>query len=234
MSTLPRQSGYILLTVVVMLAALMVLATQFLSRSGQSVQMSGYDRDAAEAAQLTESAMNFVYGQFTYGGDLNSDTIADNLTSFDPIKITTFTPPYLFYVSDLTSITSKTPSILQRIADGQSQDTKGTVNGARVPTLSAKLKVEDLFGKASMPILFSETTAGLVRNTTSGVTFEKSTAPRKAAVWVELVLSTDGRSVLFYAQSVGRVGNSISYVQRYMGKRNNTLGYISAVNEASP
>ena len=143
MSTLPRQSGYILLTVVVMLAALMVLATQFLSRSGQSVQMSGYDRDAAEAAQLTESAMNFVYGQFTYGGDLNSDTIADNLTSFDPIKITTFTPPYLFYVSDLTSITSKTPSILQRIADGQSQDTKGTVNGARVPTLSAKLKVED-------------------------------------------------------------------------------------------
>lgn len=227
-----QQSGYVLLTAVVLLAALTALSVQFMGRSTQSAQSASYDRDAAEALQLAESSMNWLYGQFTYGGDMNNDKLADSLlTNFDPTDMATVPFKYLYYVGDAKAIKSTQPSILQLVADGESRNKGGSLKGAQLDPTALTLRVDDLFNGNSAPMLFSEGANGLVVDVNSA-SFEKSEEPRKAAVWIELVNAADG-SISFYAQGVAKVGNSTSYVQRYMGQRGNTLGtFISAVNEA--
>jgi len=223
------QSGYVLITVIVLLAGLLVIASQFMGRSAQSMQITGYDRDAAEALQLSESAMNWAGQQFALGGSLDGNNIADNLISFDPANAD-ITLPYVYFVSNTTAITSTVPGLLQRVADGQSQNQGGTVTGARVSVAPDTLRIADLTSNGATPIVFEEGNAGLRQVTNR--TFDNIRAPRRAAFWIELVLSADTGDINIYAQAVGRVGNSTSYTQRLIGFWSNTLGFISVVNQA--
>ncbi len=223
------QSGYVLITVIVLLAGLLVIASQFMGRSAQSMQITGYDRDAAEALQLSESAMNWAGQQFILGGSLDGDNDPDNLLFIDPANAI-ITLPYVYFVSNTSAITNTAPSLLQRIADGQSQNQGGTVTGARVSVAPDTLKIADLTSQGATPIVFEEGNAGLRQ--VSNRTFDNSRAPRRAAVWIELVLSADAGDINIYAQSVGRVGNSTSYTQRFIGVWSNTLGPNSVLMQA--
>lgn len=223
------QSGYVLITVIVLLAGLLVIATQFMGRSAQSMQITGYDRDAAESLQLSESAMNWAGSQFALGGSLDGDNIADNLISFDPANAV-ITLPYVYFVSNTTAINSTVPGLLQRVADGQSQNQGGTVTGARVSVAPDTLRIADLTSQGATPIVFEEGNAGLRQVTNR--TFDNIRSPRRAAFWIELVLSAGTGDIDIYAQSVGRVGNSTSYTQRYIGHWSNTLGFRPVVTQA--
>lgn len=233
-----REQGYVLLTVVILLGVLSVVVSQFLSRAVQATQTAGYGRDSSESLLLAESAMNMLYGQFVFDGDLNGDGVADREQRPNLAASPAAVPlGYMFYIAGSgPGIEATDPGLLQRVADGEAWAQGANITTQAVASAAARIEVNDLFGNGFSPVLFVQDNNGdIVRANT---TWDNTRGPRKAAAWLELVRNEDpdsGGSVKVYVEAVGQVGHAKSYVQRYIGEYSNTLGTnVGALNEANP
>lgn len=231
-----KQGGYTLVALVVVLSMLGVASMQYMERTAQSLQMSGYARDSAESLLLAEAAMNMVYGRFIYDGDLDRVNGPDNLASINTKATPPTIPlPYMYYVTAGDGIDQSQPSLLQRVADGEAAAQGADVDDRAVPSDIPRLRVDNLFnaGGGFAPLMFGQddNDPGLqVRNGT----WTGLESPRKAAAWLELVRDPDTERLQVFVEAVGQVGNAKSYVQRFVGSYTDTLGHLGALNESNP
>ena len=233
-----RQSGYILIVSVILLGAMLMATLGFFQQSADSVQISGYDRDSAEALLLAESGMNMLYGTFIFGEDIDGDGNTDKDVSFNINNPDLLS--YMFFVSaaDDIKISATEPGILQRISNGQARSASHSaimITNNRVPAGDGNLLISELFNGDSAPITYEQDniTHELKNNGDSWATLR--TANKNAAVaWLELIRSTDDGPIEIYVQAAAQVGKSINYVQRYVGSYPNTLGQVTNLSESSP
>ncbi len=230
-----QSAGYILVVTVILLAALLVMSLSFVERTKDSLQIAGYNRGAAESVLIAESAMNLLYGRIIYNADLDTDGINDieERINFNRPEQPPF--PYLYFVSATNNIEQASPSILQRIANGEARGENGSVASHIVNPGSARLKVTDLYSGNARPIVFEFDAQNrmVVSNKSWSELEGKNT--KAAVAWVEMVKNDnlDG-AFQFYAQAVGKAGNSKSYVQRLILKTDTVLGSdVPTLGEAS-
>ena len=236
-----RQSGYIIMVSVVLLGAMLLATLSYFERSADNIQMSGYNRDSAEALLLAESAMNTLYGQFKYGRDIDDDDIADRDQSFDSNNPSTLPTFYMYFVSgtEPISISQTQPTILQKIADGEARSaarTTQTVSSHRVPVDANNLVISELYtaGNTQRPVLYILDENNRLSISNDNWTNIINNNPKAAVAWLELVLSPTGNGTIqVYAQAAAQIGSSKNYVQRYVGAYPNTLGPLGAANESS-
>ena len=258
----PKQQGYILPFVLILLAMLMVGSASFFYRTTQETQLSGATRDYDEARLLAESGMNLVLGRITNFSaasavanvgpsvipcnaatppavnDLNCNGIADA----NEAKPASFTPTlplpvgYEFFLSTGAGITETNPGILQRVANGEARNTSFALVNQAVPVNTAALRINDLFVSPSLsPLLLTQDKNGL---TFSLNTWDKEPAPEKVAVWLEVARDADPAHTTWmalYLCSAAQVGNAKAYVQRFVGAYTDQLGaqVIAPLSEAS-
>ena len=252
---LKEQKGYLLLIAIVFLFILGMASLHFFNRSSENLKMSGALRDSATAQLLAESAMEHMRGQFVMGR-LDSDptirvSACDNGSgaTFDMCESSLIQKnrqnpddhmfPYMFYITDGNGIDSKRPSLLQRVADGESRfsevDVATSITGHAAPNARELVRIEDLFAGSTKPLLYIMNDSGKVESSLAN-SWNAETHAEKAAAWFEVVQnSSDTDAIDIYVQSAAQVGNSRSYVQRYVGTFTNgtVLGVVSAVSEAS-
>ncbi len=232
-----QQSGYILVVSVILLGAMLIATLSFFEQSSESVQMSGYDRDSAEALLLAESGMNMLYGTFIFGSDINGDGDIDNEVSFyisSPDLL-----PYMYFVSTVADdrISELAPSILQKIANGEARSGQARASvdvlNNRVPRVS-HLLINELYNadSGSRPVLYSLVNNKLTQTNTTWAT-TRANQQTAAVAWLELIRSTTNGPVEVYVQAAAQVGRSINYVQRFVGSYKTTLGLVSNLNESS-
>ncbi len=237
-----KQSGYILLYVTILLIALVFASGKFLERTMMSMKSSGENRDSAESLLLAESAMNLVYGQFIFDGDVDGNGAIENEGDIDnrtPINLNNALPNielhYIYYMSDGSGINRQIPAILQWVANGEAiAQGDGTVGQIISPSTST-LVIADLFSSDHFPLLYATDETGNLVKQNKSITWETSIATKKAAVWMELVRNpADDGGAQLYVQSAAQVGNAKSYVQRYVGAYEQTSGLlISPLNQVS-
>ncbi len=210
-----KNSGYILIVTLVLLSALLIISLNYLERTADSMQLSGYNREAAESLVLAESAMNFVYGNYNYGADLDKD--GNNLVDSDqPIDINALNAlplPYLYFVTaaGVPAIDQALPSILQRVANGEARGTGNGINGHVVSADSQQLLVQNLYSEPARPLVI---TLG-VNNELEVSANNWADISTGAAVWFEIVQNPVlNGSFQAYIQVVSKVGNAKSYSQR--------------------
>jgi len=241
-----RQSGSILILTVILLGAMLLATLSYFEQSSNSIQMSGYSRDSAEALLLAESAMSKLYGEFIFGRDINGKNGADLDESFDKSDLANIPLHYLYYYSENNSIDENQPNILQLIANGEaksgSAQTLATVSNHRVnKSGSNNLLINSLFVNTGngtnklQPILYTlDANHQLVKIDNKSWTGTAAN-DRAAAAWIELVrTSTENDTIQIYVQAAARVGKAKNYVQRFAGIFQNTLGILSAATESSP
>ncbi len=228
-----RERGYLLIVIAVLLTTLMVVTTQFMARSAQNTRMAEITRDNAQSLQLAESVSNLLHGYLSYNGDLNKDGIPDK----DQIVVDLVKPPaklplpYVFFVTSGKEIDQAKPSILQRVADGEARSVKTGASSQAIKQDKRHLSVQGLFGKDFAPLVYVIDDKGDLVPSTKNWKDEKSY--QRATAWIELVRSPGG-SLLFYVAAVGAVGDSQSYVQRFIGEASETLGGgIGPLNQSS-
>lgn len=228
------QQGYILIFVAVILLALISLSVSFFSGSITSNKIAGYNRDAEESFMLCESALNLVYGGFIFQGDFNQDQKVDNEQTINLDNPLPLPNPYMYIVSDNGKIEQTTPSILQRVADGEARAVSGTVNSASISPTSTSLMINDLFSNSVKPILFIQDSNGIQQTTGNWNSVPNS--PGKAAVWIEVIRdSVQPNKLYLFVQSAAQVGKSKSYIQRYIGGYSDILGgQVNALTESNP
>ena len=227
-----RETGYILIFVAIVLLALSIVSIKYFSGSISSKKVAAYSRDAEESFMLAESAMNTLYGGFIYEGDFNQDDVFDKQVPINIEAPAPFGNKYMYFVSAENRIDQTIPSILQRIADGEARAIAGEVNGAIVSATATSLRINDLFSGDSRPLVFTHSANGLQPTNNS---WGASETP-KAAVWIEVIRDTFQANQLYlFAQAAAQVGDSKSYVQRYIGEYSDTIGHqVSALTEANP
>ena len=228
-----KQSGYILLYVTILLIALVFASNKFLERTMISMKNSGENRDSAESLLLAESAMNLVYGQFIFDGDIDGNSPVDNRVAIDFNRASpSIELHYIYYVSDGSGINSQIPMILQWVADGEAIAQGEGIDGQMISPSTKKLIIADLFNSDSFPLLYTTNETGnlVKQNRTS---WENLINTKKTAVWMELVGNpADDGAAQLYVQAAAQVGNAKSYVQRYVGAYEQTSGVlISPLNQ---
>lgn len=227
-----HESGYAVLLVAVILSILLVVAMDFLNQTTRSSQMAENSRDSAQARQMAENAANLLYGRFTYGADINGDGITDKLQAgVDPAQPpVTLSLPYVFFVTEAGAIDQTTPSLLQRVADGEARNEPGEIVTQRIPSTITRLIVNNLFSAVYAPLMYVQDASGEI--VLSAKYWAQENAYQKAAVWLELVKSSAG-DLNLYVSSASQVGSSKSYVQRFVGTYSATLGgAIGPLNQA--
>jgi len=233
-SNLTKQSGYILLYVTILLIALVFSSSKFLERTMMSMKNSGENRDSAESLILAESAMNLVYGQFIFDGDLDGNGAIENNPFIDNEVFIDFNNAlpyinlhYIYYVSDGSSINSEMPMILQWVADGEAIAQGDGINGQIISASTNKLIISDLFKSDNTPLLYTTDETGKLVKQDSNVSWEDLTATKKTTVWMELVSNpADDGAAQLYVQAAAQVGDAKSYVQRYVGAYEQTSGTL--------
>ncbi len=209
------QQGYILMLVLVLLTVLSVAASQFMTRSQRATQMVSNASNSSASLNLAEAALNTLAGRFTFGDDLNNDGTPDNEQAvFDPSGEPNL--PYLFFVSTAgDDIDQTAPSILQKVANGETLGVSQNLNSRNIPATIANLNVAGMFGAGFKPRLYVQQGGGFI---VSNNDWNNETAYSKAAVWLEMVASPVVNSqVNVYVAAVGQVGESKSYLQRFVG-----------------
>ena len=227
LNKLPKtQSGYILILTIVLLAALLGISLNFLQRTSDSLQITGYNRQSSESLLLAENALNMLYGQFMYDATLDDDNIPDNdeailLNDQDELPV-----QYLYYTVNSDNEVQSMPSILQKVANGEADGTSATISNHAVDSNILKLLVSDLYTNKASPIIYT-----LNQNNNKYEVSTKSWSELEnsndgvAAAWMELVKNDQlAGSFQIYVQAVGKVGTSRSYVQRIYGYVQTTLG----------
>ncbi|MDH5257638.1 MAG: hypothetical protein OEX07_06510 [Gammaproteobacteria bacterium] len=231
-----RQSGYILIVTVILLGAMLLATLNYFQNSTDSIQISGFNKDSAEALLLAESAANTLYAQFKYNGDLDNDGVLDHNQTFDDSTPDLLPLFYMYYRSDNSTINATSPSILQMIADGEARITsRGTTNvtGNRVPATAANLIVNEMSSNGNRrPVVYVINNNQLVISNDDWAS-AIATNNRAAVAWLELTrVSATNNSIQVYAQAVAKVGNAKNYVQRYVGVFPDSLGPLPTTSES--
>jgi len=242
---LPRkQAGYIIVVTIILLGAMLLATLNYFEHSADSMQMSGYNRDASEALLLAESAMNMLYGQFIFGHDIDN---TDNTNSADKDQVFDDSVPenlplhYMYFVGDDNTIDAIQPSILQSIANGEARSGSHTavaVSNHRVPDTATRLLVSELYtnNNTLKPVLYTlDNNNELQINTVDTWTSIFNSTDRAAVAWLELTRTDATDNTLrIFVQAAARIGDSRNYVQRFVGIYPNNLGPLGAANESSP
>ena len=213
---------------------MVIVSSKFMTSSLTSAKTIGYNRDASESFVLAESALNWLYGRFVYDGNIDtSDDAIDNQININLEDARDLANHYMYFVSDNIQINQTEPSVLQRVANGEGNNSNGLVNGRVIPETTATLLVDDLFTDVARPVVLFQTADGIQQSDRS---WNQVPGNNRAAVWIELVGDPlQGNRIHLFVQSVAEVGQSRSYIQRYIGQYSDALGYdISALTEANP
>jgi len=225
------QNAYILILSILLLLVMLIGTLNFLEQSADSIQISGYNRDSSESLLLAESAMNMLYGQFRYKKDIDNDQnnnfqgTPDLDQTPDTNELDTLPLRYSYFVTGGNGIDQALPSLLQRIANGEARNSGSAGNNHSFTVDQNELLVENLYTNSASPIIFvlnNENNLVLSNQTWNEL---ESTNTKFAAAWLEFVRNPalDG-TIQIYVQSVSKVGNSKSYVQRYVWHYSDTLG----------
>ncbi|MBI1195178.1 MAG: hypothetical protein GC138_04980 [Gammaproteobacteria bacterium] len=235
------ERGYILLLVAIFILVLMSTSAQFFNRVTENTRMSGGMRDNNEAVLLAESALNHLMGQFVNSLDANANGTADK-TDAGAIQVNMTDPsgvlmPYMFYVSTGTALDQTTPSLLQKVADGEASNAAAAAYAVpRVSSGTATVRVNSLFISAAMkPMLYTVNNNGLLIDS-AAANWNGEANSSKAAAWIEVAQTPNqADAVDLYVQAVAEVGNAHTYLQRYIGTyfSSVTIGSISVLAEAS-
>lgn len=224
-----KQSGFILLFVLTLLAMLMFASLYFMNRNKENINLVGHQRNASASLLMAESAMNKLLGDFSYGADLNNDGDADNGLIINPQNVGE-TVPYLYFRSDSRAISQSQPSILQAVANSEGRGNSASINDNNIP-LSTEPGIADLLTTNHQPVLYKIQQGELFKSTQAW----NDIAGDKAAAWLEITLAPQQQdSLLIFVQAVAQTGSSKSYVQRYAGHFSERLGRLSALSEANP
>ena len=229
-----KPQGYVLLLSVVLLLALSMISIKFFSANLNDSKIAGYNRDAEESFQLAEGTLNLVYGGFIYDANFDSIPGPDNQGIIDLDDALPLPSHYMFFVSASNKIEQTSPSILQRIADGEARASNGDVNNAVVSSTATTLLLTDLFNNKSYPLIFTPGATGLQPQ--DGHWNDFSASDGKAAAWIEITRDAfQGNRLYLFAQTMAQVGKSKSYLQRYIGEYSDALGNnVWALTEANP
>lgn len=251
----PAQRGYILLIVALFLSVLMVASAQFFLKTTDHTTGSGMIRDSTQSVLLAESAMNMVMGQFISGDDNGSGAeAAKNFSAYlgNQVALSNMwadADPYLrnmYYVTntnDASEINITMPSILQAIANGESNAVNLAPAGShRITTLGVALppmRMNDLFDASGAsifsPSLFVLDAAGLLKKSNHS-SWNAETSPVKAAGWLEATENPANVQVVdIFVQAMADVDGAKSYLQRHLGSYvpSARLGNIELIVEAS-
>jgi len=232
-----KQKGYIVLITIMLLATLLTTSLSFFERSANNMQMTGYNRDSAESLLLAESAMNSLLGQFSTR-DLDVDLLIDSSETVNPLVPMPLPLYYMFFTSAGLLITEPTPSILQRVANGEARGMGNMLASNIVPIANNNLQISDLFVDINArPVVFTLAANNLLQ-TNNGIlnaaAWNNAVANNNqiAAVWLEIVQNPTLLGTLqVYIGSVAIVGNSKSYVQRLIGSVGTDLGNAAGINQ---
>jgi len=232
------QDAYILLLSIVLLLALLMASLNFFEQSTDSIQISGYNRDSSESLLFAESAMNMLYGQFVFDKDLDGDTEIDNIEKLNVDNPESLPLSYSYFVTAGNGIDQSLPSLLQRIANGEARNNGGAGNNNSFNTNQNELLIDNLFTGTAKPILFkfdAQNKLDIVADSNENWSNFSSGKLKSAAAWLELVRNPElPGTIQVYVQSVAKVGNSKSYVQRLIGTYPTTLGIkLGGLNESS-
>lgn len=234
--TTARRNGYILVITVVLLAALLIMSLKFFERSADSLQISGYNREATESLVVAESTMNMLYGWFLYNKDIDGDGTIDREEKIDVDELNDLPFEYLYYVSSSNEVEQAFPSILQRIANGEARNEGGQVNSQIVLASSNRLLIDNLYSGSQQPIVFEfDTNNRLVQSNRLWSEIDNNNTLDGAVAWFELV-QNDALlgNYQVYVQAVGKIGHSKGYVQRLILNLKTTLGRdVATLGEAS-
>jgi|GEM_PF-1734863 len=253
--------GFILLFVLILLIGLMVTSAGFFYRATDSTKISGTERDYDQALMLAEAGSNLVAGRFfnldttqytltgctgtTAVGDMDCDGELDNSqgrvsSTASAIPNSPLNPlPYQFYMSTTVSggITQSSPSLLQRVADGEARNSGSSQNSREILTSVQYLRIRDLFSNTDAPgnpaakirpLLFVQDANGLTRSTNK---WQDESASEKVAVWLEVTKNPDPNNSQWsdiYLCSAAQVGNAKAYLLRFMGSYSNVFGTLPA------
>lgn len=242
-----KNQGYILLLVLLFITILMVAGGYFFIRMTSHTQASGEMRDIMRSSQLAEAGLNLVLGQYLDTQTGNSGAVT-SLATFnvdsDMASIVGITNaiPNLYYITDTNAgfiINQRTPTILQRVANGEAANATSTIlNSPQIVTSEANplsmLRVNDLFivNSTTRPRLFKLNAAGLL-TPSAKTSWNAEDASAKIAVWFEAIQNPQfNEAVDVYIQAVAEVDGVKSYVQRYVngstaGNSGITLGAVS-------
>ena len=233
-----NQRASILILSIVLLLAMLIASLNFFEQTADSIQISGYNRDSSESLLFAESAMNTVFGKFIFNGDLDENGVIDNTVKFDFENLTLEGLPYSFFISAGNGIDQALPSLLQRIANGEARNSGNTNNSSnnnnQFRADQTTLLIKDLFA-AGEPLVFEYNAQNQLEPSSQNWSDFESSNAKMAIAWFELVRNTelDG-TIQIYVQSVAKVGNSKSYVQRLVGNYSDTLGInVNTLSEAS-
>lgn len=232
-----KQGGYALLVVMLVFLVLAVGGSHLFTQSRLATQVSGQQRDHAEALLLAESAMNDLFGRLISNADISgavgsADLSELNLSTLLPDAMPALPLNYLYFIQGASASkirSGSTPGILQGIANGEANAVAvGTVSGAAMSDVNRR--VQDLFGTAVRPRLYLLNDTGL---SMSSSTWAAVTAAKKAAVWVEITRSAaDADMMDLYVQSTAQVGQSLAYTQRYLGSTSTGLLDMPTLGES--
>jgi len=249
-----QQSGYILVMSAVFLFLLMAGSAHFYFRTSENTLASGTVRDSSQALLLAESVMELMRGQLVLNrldtdnttrvaacADANNNNATSDICEAAQIRGNMSDPSaqlfsYMYYISSGSALEHSSPSILQRIANGEAADAEAsTLATQKVTEGDTQLRINDLFGGAFAPRLYKLNGNSLLV-ASSASTWNAETASEKAAAWIEVIVNPDNpNAVDLIVQAVAQVGKAKSYVQRYAGSFSSgtTLGSVSVLSEAS-
>ncbi len=235
-----RQQGNVLVVTALFMLVLMGASTHFYYRATASTTLAGSARDNAESLLLAESALNMMLGRFSSGldsdGDGTTDKIEGGVIQQNMTNPAGLLMPYMYYVTAGAGIDQTQPSLLQRVADGESLGSVvGGLAGQDVSSASNVLRVNALFGAGFSPQLYTLNNNSLLIDS-AAADWDSETNASKAAAWFELAQNPNDSAALdLYVQAVAAVGDSKSYVQRYVGTyyANIAIGSIAILAEAS-
>lgn len=212
-----KQRGYALFMISVLLTVLMLVGIQFLARASSSLQLAAYARDSGEALLVAENSMNMLFGQFLNGADLDLDGRRDiEEAALDPAAIPATLPlPYLYYVTAGSGVDQDSPSLLQRVANGEAHNRQTPLSAPAVSSAANHLRIDDLFGVGFAPRVYVQHDDG--RFAPAARSWNAETERKKGVAWLELTRGRDG-DLRLYACGVGQVGTSRAYVQRQIGQ----------------
>ena len=230
-----NQNAYILMLSIVLLLAMLIASLNFFEQSTDNIQISGYNRDSSESLLFAESAMNTLYGRFVFDKDLDNDGKADNTEKLDIDNPGQLPLHYSYFITNGNGIDQALPSMLQRIANGEARNNGSSGTNNTFSINQNEILVENLFTQTAKPILFEFDAQNKLIISNKNWTDLSSGNSKTAAAWLELVRNPElAGTIQVYVQSIAKVGNSKSYVQRLIGTYPNTLGIkLGGINESS-
>jgi len=238
----------------VFLFLLMAGSAHFYFRTSENTIASGTVRDSSQALLLAESVMELMRGELVLNRlntdnttrvaaceDPNNNNATSDICEAAEIRSNMSNPSaklfaYMYYISASTALEHNSPSLLQRVANGEAAaTTAATLSSQKVDESDSQIRINDLFGNGFAPRMYTLNSNSLLVPS-NAANWNAETAPEKAVAWVEVIVNPDNANAVdLIVQAVAQVGKAKSYVQRYAGSFSSgtTLGSVSVLSEAS-